>query len=403
MNRTTESKQKSFVPPALGTLRQRCVPAALFWLGGVLAAGCAATDQRVGAAVTVDNTGLTASAEAPVKWGKGLLAKDKAWYGSAEASRIADNLLLYQHTNGGWNKNTDMALVLTEAEKARLQAAAEKGMVSTIDNGATYTQLEYLANVYDATGEERYKDSFLRGLDYLFEAQYENGGWPQFYPIRKGYYEYITFNDGAMIGVMELLRDVAKQNSPYAFVDKPRQKRAAEAIKKGLDVILKTQIEVDGKLTAWCAQHDHITLAPQKARDYELPSISGGESIGILKYLLEIEKPDPHVEKAVEGAVSWLNEVKITGIRLKRTGDPAHRETRDVVVVNDTTAPPLLARFYEIETNKPMFSGRDGVVRHTLAEIEQERRAGYSWYIPFPEKLLDEAYPRWRQKWVSTN
>ncbi|MHA6249325.1 pectate lyase [Pontibacter sp. CAU 1760] len=382
-------------------MSRRCVSSVVFCFGCVLASGCAPTIQRSSAVATPDETTLPAAA--PVKWGSALLAQNKAWYASAEASRIADNLLLYQHSNGGWDKNTDMAIVLTEAEKTQLQSPAEKGSVSTIDNGATYTQLEYLANVYDTTGEERYKDSFLRGVDYLLEAQYENGGWPQFYPIRKGYYEYITFNDGAMIGVMELLREVANQNSPYVFVDAARRDRAAKAIEKGLDVILKTQIRVDGKLTAWCAQHDHITLAPQKARAYELPSISGGESIGILKYLMEIEKPGPRVAQAVEGAVSWLDQAKITGVRLQRTGDPAHPASRDVVVVHDTSAPPLLARFYDIETGKPMFSGRDGIVRHTLAEIEQERRAGYSWYISFPEKLLSEAYPHWKQQYGITD
>ena len=31
------------------------------------------------------------------------------WYASAEALRIADNVLLYQRESGGWPKNIDMA------------------------------------------------------------------------------------------------------------------------------------------------------------------------------------------------------------------------------------------------------------------------------------------------------
>ncbi|GHA74950.1 pectate lyase [Pontibacter akesuensis] len=330
------------------------------------------------------------------------MERDTEWFASSEAVRVADNLLIYQHDNGGWDKNTDMAKVLSPEEERALKSPAEKEGVSTIDNRATFTQLEYMAKVYAATGQEKYKQSFLRGLDYLLEAQYGNGGWPQFYPIKKGYYEYITFNDGAMMGVMQLLRDVAHQKAPYTFVDAARTEMSAKAIEKGLDVILKAQIKVDGKLTAWCAQHDHITLAPQKARAYELISLSGGESVGIVEYLMELEKPSPEVIQAVDGAVSWLDQVKINGIRVELINDPARQDARDRVVVPDPTAPPLLARFYEIGTNKPMFVGRDGIVHEKLADIARERRAGYSWYIDFPQELVEEDYPVWKQKWAIT-
>ncbi|SFU92642.1 pectate lyase, PelA/Pel-15E family [Pontibacter akesuensis] len=376
------------------------MPVALFLLCAVSSTGCIGQKP---AAITV-RTDTTAPAETvePVRWSRGLLERDTEWFASSEAVRVADNLLIYQHDNGGWDKNTDMAKVLSPEEERALKSPAEKEGVSTIDNRATFTQLEYMAKVYAATGQEKYKQSFLRGLDYLLEAQYGNGGWPQFYPIKKGYYEYITFNDGAMMGVMQLLRDVAHQKAPYTFVDAARTEMSAKAIEKGLDVILKAQIKVDGKLTAWCAQHDHITLAPQKARAYELISLSGGESVGIVEYLMELEKPSPEVIQAVDGAVSWLDQVKINGIRVELINDPARQDARDRVVVPDPTAPPLLARFYEIGTNKPMFVGRDGIVHEKLADIARERRAGYSWYIDFPQELVEEDYPVWKQKWAIT-
>lgn len=336
-----------------------------------------------------------------ISWDQAL-RQNKEWYSTPEAIRIADNLLLYQHDNGGWNKNIDMAQILSDKEKEELSSEAEKRAVSTIDNKATFTQMGYLAKVYEATGREKYKEGFLRGLDYLFEAQYNNGGWPQFYPIRKGYYQHITFNDGAMIGVMQLLRDVADNKPPYTFVDAARRGRAAQAIDKGLDVILKTQIKVNGNLTAWCAQHDEVTYAPQKARAYELPSISGGESIGIVKYLMEIDHPGPDVIRAVAAAVSWMERAKVSGLRIDKVKQPAKPKGYDLVVVEDTSAPPLLARFYEIGTNQPMFVGRDGIVRKTLGEIEYERRVGYRWYVTFPVDLVEKEYPAWKEKWMMT-
>ena len=342
-------------------------------------------------------TSIEAQQNSP-NW-RNILRQPAEWYGSKEAIRIADNVLLYQHKNGGWGKNIDMTPVLDAEAKAKVLAET-KTVQTTIDNGATTIQLNYLARVYQATHIERFKDSILRGLDYLLDAQYENGGWPQFYPIRKGYYQHITYNDGAMINTMTILRDVAQKKEPYTFVDQPRRNRAETAIQKGLDIILKTQITVNGKLTAWCAQHDRETLLPAKARAYELPSISGGESAGIVMYLMDIDHPDDRVIRAIEHAVAWYEQSKITGVALIEKKDASLKKGYDRVVVKDPNASPLWGRFYEIETNRPIFVGRDGVIKYSLAEIEYERRVGYSYIRDYGSKVL-AAYPAWKKKWNS--
>jgi len=329
---------------------------------------------------------------APIKWHDALKQKHE-WYGSNEAVRIADNLIAYQRESGGWPKNIDMAVVLSE--KQRSDIAKEKGSDdSTIDNDATYTQLIFLARVYTLKQLPAYRESFLRGLDYLLKAQYRNGGWPQYYPIRKGYYQHITFNDDAMIGVMRLLRDVAQHKPDYTFVDEGRSARADKAVAKGIECILKTQIIVRGKRTVWCAQHDEVTLAPAPARAYEHISLSGQESVGIVEFLMGIERPDARVIEAIESAVAWFKNAQLNGIRwVETTGPPL-----DHVVVADQNAPPLWARFYEIDTNRPIFSGRDSVIKYSVAEIESERRNGYRWYTDKPAKLLNRDYPEWLKR-----
>ncbi len=197
----------------------------------------------------------SAQEKSSITW-KQVEDQSAEWYASEDAQRIADNVLLYQHNNGGWQKNIDMAAELSENEILQLKKEQSNEIETTIDNAATHTQLRYLAKVYSATGKEIYKNAFLCGVDYLLEAQYENGGWPQFYPIKKGYYEHITYNDGAMIGVMELLRNITLDKKPYDFVDKVRKEKAEKAIDKGLEIILATQVKVNGKRTIWCAQHD---------------------------------------------------------------------------------------------------------------------------------------------------
>ncbi|WP_116125537.1 pectate lyase [Lewinella sp. IMCC34183] len=342
---------------------------------------------------------LGAQSTGPVTW-RAAQRQDSAWYGTPEAARVADNLLVYQHATGGWPKNTDMAAPLTPADITAITAAKTDPQDDlgrpTIDNGATYPELRFLSRVYRSRGDERYREAFLRGVDYLLEAQYANGGWPQFYPIRKGYYENITLNDGAMIGTMEFLRDVGR--GAYPFVDAERMANSRAAVTRGVDVLLKMQVRVDGQLTAWCAQHDPVTLEPAKARAYELVSLSGSESVGVVRFLMEMEDPSPEVVRAVTAAVDWFERVKLTGLRLIREDDPLLPKGYDLIVGFDPEHGKMLwARFYEIGTNYPMFVGRDGVVKYALSEIEYERRNGYSWLNDWPKELLAE-YPAWAER-----
>jgi PelA/Pel-15E family pectate lyase len=108
------------------------------------------------------------------------------------------------------------------------------------------------------------------------------------------------------------------------------------------------------------------------------------------------EPPSRPVVEAIEDGVAWLRGAAIRGIRVEKRSD-------DRVVVVDRSAPPLWARFYDLETEKPFFCGRDGVKKAVLAEVEKERRTGYAFYGNWPEKLIDEDYPRWKEKRRHTN
>jgi PelA/Pel-15E family pectate lyase len=339
------------------------------------------------------NTKTTA---APIDW-KDSLKQKPEWYGGDEASRIADNLLLYQRDSGGWPKNINMAAALAEPQRIEL-AKQKQEADSTIDNGATFTQLAYLARVYTARKQERHKDAFLKGVDYLLKAQYANGGWPQYYPPRHGYYTHITFNDGAMIGVMKLLRDIAQQKSAYLFVDDARRALAAQAVEKGIDLILKTQVAVEGKPTVWAAQYDEVTLAPAAARKFEPVSLTGGESVGIVQFLMSINRPDQRVIESIEAAIAWYKKSKISGVRWTEKRDASRPGGFERVAIQDSNAGPIWARFYEIGSNRPIFIGRDSRIKYSVAEIEAERRNGYQWYVYTPAELLDEDYPAWQKK-----
>ena len=138
----------------------------------------------------------------------------------------------------------------------------------------------------------KYKEAFYKGLDYLLSSQYENGGFPQFFPLKKGYYTHITFNDDAMVGVLELFREIAAKSEDFKFVDEERRLKAEKAFEKGKALILKLQVVVDGKKTVWAAQYDEFSLKPAAARTFEPVSLTAGESVGIVKFLMLDPQPD---------------------------------------------------------------------------------------------------------------
>jgi PelA/Pel-15E family pectate lyase len=320
-------------------------------------------------------------------------------YDAGEITHIADNILLYQKTNGGWPKNYDMRAVLSEKQKEIL-ARTKGGRATTFDNGATYAQVQYLAEAYAITKDLRYREACLKGLDFILGAQLKNGGWQQFHPDTAGYRRYITFNDGAMIGVMKVLQGIVQGRPEYAFVDSLRLRKAKAAFTKGLTCILRCQMKDAHGLTGWCQQHDDRDLRPRPARTFEPAAVAGMESAEIVSFLMSIPDPGPDLIAAVQGALRWFERSRISGVRVQDIAAPHaqysyHDTDLDRVLVTDPAAPVLWARYYKIDSNIPLFCNRDGKVVYSLAEVERERRTGYAWYTEAPAELFAR-YPAWR-------
>jgi PelA/Pel-15E family pectate lyase len=349
---------------------------------------------RAAWAVAVLVLGLAGVPVAPAEGGPAsYLRKPADWFAGAEARRITDGILSYQSDLGGWPKNIDTTVPY---------AGDRKDLKPTFDNGASTDEIRFLARVYHATKNAPYREAVEKGVDYILRAQYPIGGWPQFYPPGNGYHRHITYNDDAMVRLMELLREVGSSEL-FAALDADRRKAARAAFDRGLQCILKCQVRVDGRLTAWCSQHDEKDYAPRPARAYELVSLSGAESVGIVRLLMSLENPEPEVVRAVEGAVAWFESARIRGIRVVEQPDEKSPTGKNKVVVQDLDAPPHWARFYEIGTNRPIFCDRDGVAKPSLAEIGYERRNGYAWYGTWPQALLDRDYPAWKRRGAERN
>lgn len=332
-----------------------------------------------------------------LSWNKVANSMPAEWYATDQAVQIADTVVAYQTAIGGWTKNTGFHKKINQEEMAKVR---KSGIGATFDNGATVTEMRYLAKVYQSHKDAKYKEAFLKAFNYILEAQYDNGGWPQFYPVRPSksvsYSACITFNDNAYVNVMYLLKDIYEGNSCFAALDLDDnvKKQARAAFDKGVKCILDTQIIVDGKRTVWCAQHDQNTLKPAKARAYELPSFSGAESVNITLLLMSIDNPTSDIVAAVKGAVEWFETHKIADMKYERYRDEKGEKNARLIPSKGMS---VWARFYDLDTGKPFFCDRDGVKRSSIGDLGKERRGGYSWYTSSPEKVLKN-YPKWIEK-----
>ncbi len=337
-----------------------------------------------------------------ITWREVVHEQKAPFYKSPEALRVADNLLLFQADIGGWDKidsrrnSRDMVNVLS-AERKR-QVLKDRGHRCSLDNEATYSQMRFLARVYAATGELKYREGFLRGVGYLLKAQYQNGGWPQFYPLLGSYHDRITFNDHAMIGAARMLSDVAAGRQPFDLAGGVLREKCRVATKKAIACILNCQLVDAGKKTAWAQQYDQRSLQSVSARVSELPSIAVPESAEILRFLMSIDNPSAEVVAAVQGAVRWLEKVKVVERKVITVKNDQFPGGIDKRLVHAPGAAPIWGRYYEIGTGRVMYI-EQGVVHYSLAALSHKHRVGHAWIGgQWPARPLQQ-YAEWREKW----
>lgn len=313
----------------------------------------------------------------------------------------AEKMLLYQRNNGGWpqyrGNATDYRKPLTEATRAQLLADKDR-RDATIDDKSTTLEINYLVAAYDSTQNTTYLQAAERGIAYLLEAQNAAGGWPQFFPDTSRYHKHITYNDNAMVEVLWVMKRAAERSDAYRHIRAELSTQAQAAVARGIQCILRTQVVQQGAKTAWCAQHDSQTLLPANARKFEPASLSGSETVGIVYFLMAIDNPTPEVKAAIRAATQWLESVKIENWNVKFIDAPDQPTGKDRVIYEDTES-SIWARFYELDTFRPIFADREGITHYDLREVDNERRVGYGFYGKWPNKLLKKDYPAWEARW----
>ncbi|ENH95818.1 pectate lyase P358 [Gracilibacillus halophilus YIM-C55.5] len=303
----------------------------------------------------------------------------------------ADNLLTWQMEHGGWDKNKSDTLFQRpwDGEEPRSESYSfiHDMETGTIDNNATIDEILFLALMYKETGDERYKESVLKGIEFLQNLQYETGGFAQAYPLNGSYQDNVTFNDNAMIRTLNAMTLMAEKQYPFNtnIINDDLATELQDSIDLATEYLLHSQIEVDGNLTAWGQQHDPFSYEPTTGRSFEIPSISGFESVSIVKYLMSLPNQTTEVKAAVQGALNWFEDVEVEGYRFERFDENEQYYYED-------PSSSYWYRLYEIGTNKPLFTQRsDEIITHDIMDLAKENRSSYMWAGDFATDLLEIA------------
>jgi hypothetical protein len=285
-----------------------------------------------------------------------------------EAARAAAHALVKgQLCSGGWSYLIEFDPAKRPQYRYRSDrtcgAANEEGPPTTLDDNVTQGALRLLMRVDLALdfADKPIHEALGYALDRLSKAQYPNGAWPQRYrafpdpakfPVRKASYPadwprkwpgenyqlFYTFNDNTISDTIDLFLEAAR------VYNEPRYKAVAE---KGGGFILLAQMPEPQP--AWAQQYD-LDMHPAWARIFEPPSVTGGESQGILKTLLVLyrETGDHKYLEPIPRSLAYLRRsilpAPISGVA--RPSEARARLPRGA---------PVLARFYELKTNKPLY------------------------------------------------
>jgi PelA/Pel-15E family pectate lyase len=288
-----------------------------------------------------------------------LLTEDAKYLHYAEQAGKA--LAWGQRQVGGWNHLADLEQMDPQAE----QITRVEGH-GTFDDNISQGALTFLMNLDQFVDARWLTEAIELGLSFLLESQYENGGYPQWYPkVGREYYDYYTFNDRAINDCIRTLMIA------YKYYEKPEYRNAAL---KGGDFILLTQGEPPQ--AGWAQQYD-FSLQPAWARAFEPPAYCSFVTANNINTLIDLYlfSEDNRFLEPIPSAITWLTQSKLEE--------------------------SVWARLYEVGTNKPIYGDHDHEIHYTLEEISEERRNGYSWQGSYGIKQAIAYYELTKEKSVT--
>ncbi|MBD3274296.1 MAG: hypothetical protein GF372_03240, partial [Candidatus Marinimicrobia bacterium] len=245
-----------------------------------------------------------------------------------------------QRQEGGWDHRVDVS----HRTGAPSEISRHSGRC-TFDDEITQGAIMFLMALDTVLNESWLNESIELGMAFMIESQFENGGWPQWYPLRGGYHDYYTFNDGAINDNIRLMMHAYRQYG------NPEYLKSAEA---GGEFIIQSQWKAPQ--SGWAQQYNH-DLEPAWARRFEPPGICSlvtGRNIHTLIELYLLTDDDKYLEP-IPAAIRWLENSQI--------GDEQW------------------ARLYEVGSNKPIYGDREdgNKIFYDYQAISERERTSYGW------------------------
>lgn len=260
-----------------------------------------------------------------------------------DAARQAGRSLAWgQHDTGGWAHTADLSHVTDPTGPIEHQEGG-----GTFDDETSQGALIFLMELDREIDEPWLTETIERGLQFILESQFDNGAWPQWYPLDGGYSDYYTFNDNA---INDCIRVLLKAHALYG------DDRYLAAAEGGGEFIIQSQISTSQ--AGWAQQYNH-EMEPAQARSFEPAGVCSAVTARNIRTLtqLYLYTGDRRYLDPISPAINWLDRSRI--------------------------GENQWSRLYELETNRPIYGDRDGEVYYDLMEISEERRQGYSWQSSF--------------------
>jgi hypothetical protein len=256
-----------------------------------------------------------------------------------DAARDAARALAWgQRKEGGWDHRVDVGHL-----KPGAKMPVRKSGHCTFDDGITQGPILFLMELDGELDEPWLDDAIRLALKFTIEAQFDNGAWPQWYPLRGGYHDYYTYNDAAINSCISVMLAAHKRYGKREYL---------ACARLGGDFIIASQVAKPQ--SGWGQQYSH-DMKPAWARAFEPPGVCSAVTARNIQALCDVYEAteDEKYLGPIPNAIDWLERSKL--------------------------APDLWARLYEVGTNRPIYGDHDRKIHYTLEEISKERQEGYSW------------------------
>ena len=285
------------------------------------------------------------------------------------ANAAAECLMRGQLRSGGWNASIEFTPDERKKQAYRVDPERRKSNatqfnVTTFDDDKSQSAMRFLMRLDKAKDfkDQRLHQAITFALESTLKAQYPNGAWPQGYaefpdtekyPVMKAsfpetwsrtmtakyYHQFYTLNDDALtdvIGVMLLANQV------YGDTNGEEATKYLRAAERAGDFLILAQLPEPQP--AWAQQYD-FEMHPCWARKFEPPAVTGSESQGAIRTLMQIY--------VVTGDRKYLKPIPPAIEYLKRSRLPDGQ----------------LARFYELQTNQPLYFTKEYVLTHDDGDL----------------------------------